>query len=130
MFQIDTRSPVPPGEQIYRQLAFAIAAEVYVPGDRLPSVRDLAVRFVVNPNTIAKVYRDLEGDGIVEAKQGLGVFVANGSPARCEKIRRETVRTAFREAAAAAATAGLSKEDCLRIAGDEIEAGMRKRGAR
>ncbi len=67
-------------ETIYRQLAGqireAVAQGRLSPGDKLPSVRELSEKLVVNPNTIARAYRDLERDGVLHTRQGLGVFIA------------------------------------------------------
>ena len=126
MFRIDTRNPTPIGEQIFRQIAFAVATGVFRPGDKLPSVRELSSKVLVNPNTVAKVYRELERSGIVQAKRGLGMFVANGSEARCARIREKAVRLSFRESATLAGQAGLKPEEARRIAREEIGAMARK----
>ncbi len=76
MFEhIDPRSPTPLYAQIAARLKLAVAAGELRPGETLPSVRQLAARLRVNPATIVQAYRDLEGEGFVEMKQGAGTFV-------------------------------------------------------
>ena len=61
--------------QLYNQICFAIAARYYPPGHRLPSTRQLAMQTGLHRNTISKVYRQLETDGVVEAIAGSGIYV-------------------------------------------------------
>ena len=81
VFDIDTASSVPVYEQIVDRLRYAIAAGRYAPGEQLPSVRQLAVDLLVNPNTVAKAYRELEREGLTFSRRGLGVFVSRSAPA-------------------------------------------------
>jgi len=73
--QLDSRSPVPLYAQIAARLRLAVAAGELRPGDPLPSVRQLAARLRINPATVVQAYRDLEGEGFVEMRQGAGTFV-------------------------------------------------------
>lgn len=73
---ISTGSSVPIFRQIVDQIRCAAANGSLALGDRLPSVRALAERLLVNHNTVAKAYNDLIRDGVIESRQGLGVFVA------------------------------------------------------
>ena len=68
-------SPVPIYEQIAAQVVFGVAAGDPPPGDLVPSVRDLAQRLLVNPNTVARAYQDLERLGVLESKRGRGMEV-------------------------------------------------------
>ena len=77
---IDTKSGVPFYRQIIEQVKFAIAREDLTPGDRLPTVRQLAVDLSVNPNTVIRAYRELEIAGMLDTQQGSGTFVANHRP--------------------------------------------------
>ena len=61
--------------QIAEQVQLAVARGELAPGDRLPTVRELAVELRVNSNTVARVYADLEREGLLEARRGLGTFV-------------------------------------------------------
>jgi GntR family transcriptional regulator len=75
-FHIDTASRLPIYEQLAQQIREAIARGELQPEERLPSVRRLSDELVVNPNTIARAYTELERAGLVVSRPGLGVFVA------------------------------------------------------
>ena len=74
-FHIQQESDIPSSTQLYNQICFAIAARQYPPGHRLPSTRQLAMQTGLHRNTISKVYRQLEMDGVVEAIAGSGIYV-------------------------------------------------------
>ena len=76
---------------------FGVAAGDPPPGELVPSVRDLAQRLLVNPNTVARAYQDLERLGILETKRGRGMEVTAGGPALCDARRREIVRGRLRD---------------------------------
>ncbi len=79
-FRVDGRSGVPPYLQIVQQVRQALRMGVLAVGDQLPSVREVVAVTVVNPNTVLKAYRDLEREGLVEARAGLGTFVRSRPP--------------------------------------------------
>ena len=74
-FRVDGRSGVPPYLQIVRQVRQALRMGILNVGDQLPSVREVVAAVAVNPNTVLKAYRDLEREGLVEARAGHGTFV-------------------------------------------------------
>src|SRR6516164_10463367 len=76
-FQIDPTSRLPIYRQLTRQLREAVARGRVRPDERLPSVRDLSRTLVINPNTVARVYTELEREGVINTRPGLGVFVAH-----------------------------------------------------
>lgn len=76
VFSIDERSGVPVWIQIRKRLVYLITSGYFLQGERLPSVRELSVNFGVNYNTINKVYQDLERDGYLFTKRGLGTYVS------------------------------------------------------
>ena len=78
---------VPIYRQITNQIKYLVAAGRMEIGEKLPPVRRLAEELIVNPNTVARAYRELESEGVITSRQGSGAFVAdNGSPlARREK---------------------------------------------
>jgi GntR family transcriptional regulator len=82
-------SGVPIYLQLIEQVKHAIETGALRPGDQLPGIRRLAEELVMNPNTVAKAYRELEHDGVIELRQGAGAFVsANaGAQRQTEKIR-------------------------------------------
>ena len=111
---IDPASNVPVYEQIVDRLRYAIAAGAYAPGDLLPSVRELAVDLLVNPNTVARAYREMEREGLTYTRRGLGIFVSEGAPAACRTFRRQEVARRIAVALDEAIRSGLDA--------DEIEA--------
>ena len=88
--------------QIINQIKYLIASGRLRPGEQLPPVRKLAETLVVNPNTIAKVYRELELAGVITTRRGAGVFVSDaGTPLRrgeCRRILAERIDVLLAEA--------------------------------
>jgi len=74
--RISTGSTTPIYRQLIDQIRLVILRGRLAPGDRLPSVRSLALRLVINPNTVARAYGELARDGVIESQQGKGYFVA------------------------------------------------------
>ena len=89
---IDPKSNTPIYRQIVAQIRDAIDAGVYRAGEALPSLRALAVEIRVNPNTVQRAYDELEREGVVQPRRGLGVFVIDqkGKAAR-GKIERNII---------------------------------------
>ena len=86
-YQLDLSGPVPIYEQVMDQIKGAIAAGAIAPGETIPSVRELARELAINPNTVARAYRDLQKEGIVLFNRGLGLAVAEESPEICRRER-------------------------------------------
>jgi GntR family transcriptional regulator len=84
--------------QIADRVKFAVAGGVLRAGDLVPSVRELSKQLVVNPNTVARAYRDLQAEGLLESVRGMGLEVAEGAAERCRAARREIVRQRLRRA--------------------------------
>jgi GntR family transcriptional regulator len=99
---VDPRSGVPIYLQIIEQIKRSIALGVLQVGEQLPTVKQLAIDLTVNPNTVARAYRDLERDQVIETAPGRGSFVrANGlteSPRVAVEIGRDALDVALREA--------------------------------
>ncbi len=110
MITIDSRSPVPPYEQLRAQLAGQIHDHTLAVGTRLPTVRRLAADLGLAVNTVARAYRELEEAGLVETKGRAGTFVAAGG-----EPGRERARRAAQEYATVATGLGLDPEEALRI---------------
>ncbi len=87
-FHIQQEIDIPASTQLYNQICFAIAARYYPPGHRLPSTRQLAMQTGLHRNTISKVYRQLEMDGVVEAIAGSGIYVR-------DNIKKEDFKKSF-----------------------------------
>ncbi|MBL8731477.1 MAG: GntR family transcriptional regulator [Planctomycetes bacterium] len=108
--RVDPHSLTPPSQQLVAAVLDAIATGALLPGDRLPSVRGLAASALVNPNTVAKAFRDLEHLGVTEGRNGSGVFVTAAGPDVATSLRLASTLAAFREAAALALRAGHTVE--------------------
>ena len=77
MFQINPASRIPLYEQIYNNIIKLASAGVMNPKDKLPAVRTLATQLGINPNTVAKAYRQLENDGYIYSTVGVGSFLSD-----------------------------------------------------
>ena len=88
--RIDPSSAVPVYAQVVEQVRTLVALRALRPGDKLPSVRELAAQVRINRNTAAKAYQLLEAMGVLETRAGQGTFVADGVPpwSRDERLRR------------------------------------------
>lgn len=88
-FSIDPSSGVPIYRQLSDQVKQGVAGGLLKAGDRLPSVRDLALELTINPHTVAKAYQELEREGVIEVPRGKGAFIAIGSAAVPDRAERE-----------------------------------------
>jgi GntR family transcriptional regulator len=79
MFRPNAASGVPIYLQLMEQVKHAIETGALRPGDQLPGIRPLAEELVINPNTVAKAYRELEHDGVIELRHGAGAFVTGAA---------------------------------------------------
>lgn len=95
-FSLDGRSGVAPYQQLVQQVRQALRLGLLREGDRLPTVKDVVAELAINPNTVSKAYRELELEGLVAARQGVGTFVtrslAGESLAAHEPLRRDLAR--------------------------------------
>ena len=112
-------SPVPIYEQIAARVVFGVAAGDPPPGELVPSVRELAQTLMVNPNTVARAYQDLERLGVLESKRGRGMEVTAAAPALCDARRRAIVRDRVRDALREAVASGLTPDDVRAMVDDE-----------
>jgi GntR family transcriptional regulator len=88
LFRSNPASGVPVYLQLIEQVKHAIDVGALRPGDQLPAIRRVAEDLVINPNTVAKAYRDLERDGLLDLRQGAGAFVAErGDDGRIAKVK-------------------------------------------
>jgi GntR family transcriptional regulator len=95
-FHLDARSGVAPYMQLIHQVRQALRLGLLRKGDQLPTVKDVVGRLAINPNTVLKAYRELEYEGLVAARPGVGTFVThtltNSSLAALGPLRRELQR--------------------------------------
>jgi len=112
---INVRSRVAVYLQVENHVQFAIAAGKLKEGDQLPSVRELSERLGVNPNTIAKSYRDLEVMGLLYTRRGMGVFINKGVQAKCKEECNRKIFSKMYEVVSEAKASGVSKKDLQEI---------------
>jgi DNA-binding transcriptional regulator YhcF (GntR family) len=104
--RVDPARATPPSRQLVEAVLDRVAGGAWGAGERLPSVRGLAAEALVNPNTVGKAYRELEVLGVVEGRNGAGVFVTPQGPAIARAARRGTTLDALLRAIDAALEAG------------------------
>ncbi|WP_223772147.1 GntR family transcriptional regulator [Streptomyces huiliensis] len=109
-FRIDRRSGVAPYVQIARQVEQALRLGLLMPGDQLPTAREVVAATAINPNTVLKAYRELDRAGLVEARPGLGTFVRR-SLARPGAAADAPLRAELAGWAGRARAAGLDRDD-------------------
>jgi len=111
--KLDLKSGVPFYRQVIDQVKAAIATETLSPGDRLPTVRQLAVDLSINPNTVSRAYTELELTGLVETQMGSGTFVGNRPVERNDIERRRVLDQLCQEFLSRASTHGFTLNDVL-----------------
>ena len=118
---VDIHSSVAVYVQIENQVQFAIASgqlkhDPKEINNRLPSVRELSERLGVNPNTVAKAYRDLEVMGLLYTRRGTGVFVNKGVEAKCREDCRKQIVGRLHEVVGEAKAAGMTRKEVVEVA--------------
>ncbi len=121
-FHIDPSDGLAIYEQVVRQVKFAVACGAVQEGELVPSVRDVARTLAVNPNTVARAYRELQGDRILAPLRGTGLLVAQGAAARCREERIELIRLRLRQVLDEARRSRLTAEEIRRLVDGELSA--------
>ncbi len=116
---VDPDSDVPPSRQLVEAVLDAIARGELAPGAQLLSVRAMAAAALVNHNTVARAYQELERLGATAGKNGLGVFVTERGPEVAAAQRQQATLTALKRAVAEALRAGHRLSDLQRILREE-----------
>lgn len=111
--QVYPQSEIPMYKQIIDGVKAAIAKRYLRPGDKLPTVRDLATQLTMNHNTVAKAYQELEREGVIELVRGRGTFVAKNVSVPHQLERMEALRDAMRKIIVEAHHLNLSETDLL-----------------
>lgn len=103
---------------IYLQVMTSIKREIVTgriqPGEKLPSVRDLALRYSINPNTVSRVYRELEMEDVCFTRRGMGTFVTEDAD-RVARMREDMARELIQEFLAGIRQLGLSESEAKRL---------------
>jgi GntR family transcriptional regulator len=112
IFTVDPRSGVPIYLQLTEQVKRMVALGSLAPGEQLPTVKALALQLTVNPNTVARAYRDLERERVIETSPGRGSFVrSDGTVADAKRAVSEVALAALSEAVREARTLGLDRAE-------------------
>ena len=114
LIRIDPRSPEPLFEQVVFAVKTAVAKGTAAPGDRLPSVRELARELAINPNTVVRAYEVLERDGVVVRRQGSGCFVSDRGSDLAQAQKKKQLVELMRRAATEAFHLGFQPADVER----------------
>lgn len=117
---IDPRLPTPLFAQIAQAVRAAIARGDLVAGDGLPSVRALASQLRINPATVVQAYRDLEGEQLIEMRQGAGSFVRDVQPERRLRERTAEFRRSVRQVLEGGVRLGLDAGQIREVVDDEL----------
>ena len=119
IFRINAHSGVPMYLQLIEQVRHAIESGALRPGEQLPAIRKVAEDMVMNPNTVAKAYREMEHAGLIVLRQGAGAFVAdNQAAASARAVQR--ARAVVHRAVAALAEMGLDEGAIRRLVDSEL----------
>ena len=116
-FRLDGRSGVATYLQLVQQVKHGLRLGVLAPGDQLPTVKEVVAQLAINPNTVLKAYRELEREGLVSARPGVGTFVSPALP-RADTVRHAALRRDLERWLASARRAGLDDESLLALWND------------
>ncbi|MBC3843012.1 GntR family transcriptional regulator [Streptacidiphilus sp. 4-A2] len=119
-YRIDRRSGVATYQQIVQQTKQALRLGLLQPGDKLPTAREVVEATAINPNTVLKAYRELDREGLVEPRPGLGTFVSR-SLARAGAGADGPLRAELDAWVSRAAEAGLEREDVAALMASVLE---------
>jgi len=126
-FHIDPSSGTPIYRQIVDQVRQAVASGVLRAGEKLPSVRDMAVELAVNPNTIAKAYQELERDGVIETPRGKGSYVADREDVLSEAERARQLSEVIHRLVAEAYRLRVPADRVLQLVRERLDEAERRR---
>ena len=114
--QYDANTPI--WLQVMDRIMTDIVTGALAPGEKLPGGRDMAVKFSINPNTAARVYRELESEKLAETRRGMGTFVTEDEQ-RIEALRSQMAEMAVCEFIQKMRQLGVSPEEAARLIGQE-----------
>lgn len=120
ILNIDTANGLAIYEQVVRQLKFAVASGKLRQGELVPSVRELSKQLAINPNTVARAYRQLQDEGVLESIRGLGLQVQPGAVKRCRSDRKKLIAARLEAVLAEARSSGLRRDDVRKLVEKEL----------
>jgi GntR family transcriptional regulator len=116
--------------QLVEQVKHAIETGALQAGDQLPSIRPLAEELVINPNTVAKAYRELEHEGVIELRQGAGAFVSDKAPSRQNAERLKAAQALVAQGIERLRARGITDDEIRRLVEAELAGVYRSGGSR
>src|SRR5260370_4820053 len=119
-FRIESSNGLAIYEQIVRQMKFAVAGEALQAGDLVPSVRELSRDLAVNPNTVARAYRELQVDGVLAPLRGTGLEVTPHAAKHCAGERVNLIRERLRSVLVEARRSRLELSEIRTIVDEEL----------
>ncbi len=124
-FQIDSQNGLAVYDQIVRQVKFAVADGALSAGEMVSSVRELAKELAINPNTVARAYRQLQDDGVLTQVRGTGLIVENGARRACVAERKRLIKARLRDVLVEAHHSGLDETQIQELIQSELQAARR-----
>jgi GntR family transcriptional regulator len=115
LFRPNPSSGVPIYLQLMEQVRHGIETGALRPGEQLPGIRPLAEQLVINPNTVAKAYRELEHEGVIELRHGAGAFVSASAPVKKQTDKLRAAQTVVVEAVKRLRDRGITDEEIRRL---------------
>lgn len=127
-FEINASNGIPVYEQVARQITFAVAAGSLQPGEMIPSVREMARELAINPNTVARAYRQLQDVGVLESVRGSGLTIQSGAKSRCKTMRSRLIRERISNVLTEARQSQLTDNEIMEFVQVEMDRKHTKRG--
>jgi GntR family transcriptional regulator len=124
---VDARNGLAVYDQIVRQVKFAVADGALRSGEFVPSVRELARELAINPNTIARAYRQLQDDGVLEPVRGTGLSIAATARRQCQSERTKLIRSRLRLVLEEALRSGLDTTNIESLIKEELTSARRNK---
>ena len=128
IIRINGTTHTPIYEQIFNQVVFAVASGTIKPGEQLPSVRQLATDLIINPNTVARAYRELEHENIISSQKGVGLFVSESASRICLDERLSIIRKLLGQTLGEAASSGIERDQIKGMIEEELGGNRSKEG--
>jgi len=127
LLHVDAGNGLAVYDQIVRQMKFAVADGALRSGELVPSVRELARDLAINPNTVARAYRELQDDGVLETVRGMGLSVSPMARRQCQAERTKLIRARLRLVLEEALHSGLDAKEIENLTQAEVAAVCRTR---
>jgi GntR family transcriptional regulator len=121
LFRVTPQSGEPIYEQLIRQIKHAIVTGAMKQGDQLPTVRELAAKLVINPNTVSRAYRELEREGLVETTAGRGSFVKISPPKMFREERKKRLQPFLQQLVAEARVLNFTDDELIELLRETIK---------